>query len=68
MICPVLNDIAFQMMLVDDEARRPISGWFVLVLASHLLKRSNLEVIVHIGISQIDGCVGKTRDMGIFIQ
>ena len=40
---------------------------FVLVLASHLLKRFNLEVTDHRSISRIDGYVGKTRNIKVFL-
>ena len=61
----MFNEMAFQMMLVDDEHVDHFSVDFVVVLASHLLKRLNLKVVDDRGISQIDGCVGKTAKKGI---
>ena len=60
----MFNEMAFLMMLVDGEHVDHFSVDFVVVLASHL-KRLNLKVVDDRGISQIDGCVGKTAKKGI---
>ena len=60
----MFNEMTFQMMLVDGEHVDHFSVDFVVVLSSHL-KRLNLKVVDDRGISQIDGCVGKTAKKGI---